>query len=89
MKIGVVVALLAAGAHANVSYWCSGNGKCDNAKGVGPTYECGKKIFGNYDKGRGRWWEFAMKTNPDFWTVGTGFLDCCHQGGKAGCYDIS
>ncbi|KAK4133700.1 hypothetical protein BT67DRAFT_41108 [Trichocladium antarcticum] len=71
-----------------IYYWCA-KSKCDNAKGVGPTYECGKRAgFGHYDSGRKKWREFGVKPGEPFWEVG-GFLDCCHWSGKTACYDIS
>jgi hypothetical protein len=94
MKISLFLNLAAAAVQITeakvIYYWCA-NSKCDNAKGVGPTYTCGKMAsvdFGNYDSGKKKWVEFGVKPGDAFWAVG-GFLDCCHWSGKKACYDIS
>ncbi|KAL2157928.1 hypothetical protein VTH06DRAFT_4983 [Thermothelomyces fergusii] len=88
MKLSTAVTfLLAAQANATVYYWCTGNGKCDNKDGVGPTYDCGKTIgYDYYDSGRKRWRTGGV-TLRNFWGTG-GFYNCCHAKGKGACYDI-
>ncbi|KAK4128028.1 hypothetical protein N657DRAFT_584598 [Parathielavia appendiculata] len=83
------VTLLAAQAHGYVTYWCTGDGVCDNSPGVGPTYDCGKKLkLGDYDSKRKRWSHGGDEVNWDkFWRTG-GFYDCCHDKNKGACYDV-
>ncbi|KAL2150101.1 hypothetical protein VTH82DRAFT_7777 [Thermothelomyces myriococcoides] len=79
--------LLASQASAEVYYWCTGTNQCNNAPGVGPTYDCGKKMgYSYYDSGRKRWRTGGMEPKK-FWETG-GFYDCCHAKGKGACYDI-
>lgn len=89
-SLAAAVALLAVQAHAGgyVTYWCT-NSKCDNAPGVGPTYDCGNKLkLGDYDSKRKRWGHSGETLKYDkFWGPG-GFYDCCHAKGKGACYDI-
>ncbi|KAK9372945.1 uncharacterized protein V1513DRAFT_450589 [Lipomyces chichibuensis] len=90
MKFGIaaiVLALLVAPSQADVWYWCTGDGRCDNAPGVGPTYVCGKKFWDYYDSGRKRWRTSRDTLSDNFWKTG-GFYDCCHDSGKGACYDI-
>ncbi|KAL2173619.1 uncharacterized protein P884DRAFT_264804 [Thermothelomyces heterothallicus CBS 202.75] len=82
-----VTLLMVSLANAEVFYWCTGNGKCNNAPGVGPTYDCGKKLgYDYYDSNRKRW-RTSGDTVKKFWETG-GFYDCCHAKNKGACYDI-
>lgn len=85
----VITALLASQAYGEVLYWCTGDGKCDNSPGVGPTYDCGKKLgLGDYDSKRKRWETGGDVLNDSKFWGGGGFWDCCHDAGKGACYDI-
>ncbi|ORZ01535.1 hypothetical protein BCR43DRAFT_487087 [Syncephalastrum racemosum] len=68
---------------ASTSVWCNKKGAACLLPGVGPTYDCGRKVGWDYYRSEAdkRYWKVDGLTSTQF----NKFKSCCSASGKGTC----